>query len=92
MPKDQFLATPEEDLVCHLVESLYVDLIELHEDAKFMTHGETQVDVSPDHDRFFSPRDDRGPFYIPGIEVTVHIPTVRSFTGQLTRDIHDLRG
>lgn len=72
IPKDQFLATPEDDLVEHVYAQLEVEPIVLHEDLMEMEQFETKVDVSRNRDR--NPFGDRGPIYVPGVLVEVSIP------------------
>lgn len=70
--KDQLLATPEDDLVQHLYDSLEIEPLILHEDAAEMEQHEIRIDVSGYRDR--NPFGDRGPIYVPGICVVVSIP------------------
>ena len=77
IPKDQFLVSSEQELVDHVVAGLTVEAPVLHEDKTTMNQQETQVDVSGDPMRLFSPGHS-GPFYIPGTQVDVDIP----FTGE----------
>lgn len=73
LSKDQFLATPEEDLIEHLMSRLAIEPLELHEDHMETTEGETQVDVSGDRDRYFSGHRS-GPAYVPGHKIEINIP------------------
>ena len=77
IPEQQFLISNDRDLVEHIVADLTVEPLVLREDATAMNQAETQVDVSGDPMRMFSPGHS-GPFYIPGTRVDVDIP----FTGQ----------
>ena len=77
IPKDQFLVSSDQELVDHVVAGQTVEAPVLHEDKTTMNQQETQVDVSGDPMRFFSPGHS-GPFYIPGTQVDVDIP----FTGE----------
>lgn len=72
IPKDQLLATPEDDIVDHIYSSTKIEPIVLHEDSKEMEQHETKIDVSGYHDR--NPFGDRGPIYVPGVKVVVSIP------------------
>jgi hypothetical protein len=70
--QDQFLATPIDDVVAHIVNDLYVRPLELHEDRAEMDQQEVRVDVS--HNRNRNPFGDSGPIMVPGIKVTISIP------------------
>lgn len=72
IPKDQLLATPEDDIVDHIYSSIKIKSIVLHEDSKEMEQCETKIDVSGYRDR--NPFGDRGPIYVPGVKVVVSIP------------------
>ena len=74
VPKDQFLASSEEELVNHFVSTLAVEPLELHEDRMYLEQSETQVDVagSPDRDWGFPGRS--GPLLVPGTEAKISIP------------------
>lgn len=76
IPKDQFLSTPEEDLVDHVCSGLHIEPLTLHEDSMEMEQHEVQIDVSGYRDR--NPFGDRGPIYVQGIRITVLVP----FTGE----------
>ena len=76
IPKDQFLASPEDDLVEHIFSDLHIEPLELHEDSMEMEQEETEIDVSQNRDR--NPFGDRGPIYVQGIKITVSVP----FTGE----------
>ena len=77
IPKDQFLVSSDQELIDHVVAGLTVEPILLREGATTMNQQETQVDVSGDTRRSFSPGRS-GPFYIPGTRVDIDIP----FTGE----------
>lgn len=77
IPKDQFLVSSDQELIDHVVAGLTVEPIALREEATTMNQQETQVDVSRDQMRYFSPGRS-GPFYIPGTRVDIDIP----FTGE----------
>lgn len=64
IPKDQFLVSSDQELIDHVVAGLTVEPIALREEATTMNQQETQVDVSRDQMRYFSPGRS-GPFYIP---------------------------
>ncbi len=70
--QDQFLATPIDDLVAHIVNDLYVSPLELYEDKAEMVQQEVRVDVS--HNRSRNPFGDSGPIMVPGIKVVISIP------------------
>lgn len=73
--KDQLRATPEDVLVQHIVDSLAVTPLELHEDSMEMEQGEARVDVSGDRMRnFFHDDGQDGPLLVPGIRVVVSVP------------------
>jgi len=76
--KDQLLATPEDDLVQHICDSMEVEPITLFEDSAEMEQHETKIDVSGYRDR--NPFRDRGPIYVAGIRVVVSVP----YTGDPT--------
>ena len=73
--KDQFFASPEEDLVEHIFGEMRIEPITLYEDSMEMEQTETRIDVSGYRDR--NPFGDRGPIYVQGIRVVVSVP----FTG-----------
>jgi hypothetical protein len=74
--KDQLLATPEDDLVEHVVSSLLVEPLTVYcDDHMRSSQTETTVDVSGYPDRAW-PRED-GPCMVSGIRIEVTIP----FTG-----------
>lgn len=76
IPRDQFLATPEEDLVDHIISELHIEPLQLHEDSMEMEQVETRIDVSQNRDR--NPFGDPGPIYVQGVSITVSLP----FTGE----------
>jgi len=74
--KDQFLATPYDDLIDYVVNHNTIVPITLYEDRIVASEPtECQVDVSGDPRRFI--RDTSRPFYIAGHEISIEIP----FTG-----------
>jgi hypothetical protein len=76
IPKDQFLATPYEDLIEHLVSGNTVEPVVIYEERiEASEPEECKVDVSGDPHRFI--RDTSRPFYIDGHEIKIEIP----FTG-----------
>jgi hypothetical protein len=77
IPKDQFLATPEADLIDHIFGELGGEPLAIFEDRMESSERETRVDVSGDPSRFFR-EDHSGPAYVPGHEITIEIP----FTGE----------
>ena len=77
IPESQFLISSDQDIVEHITPQLIVEPIVLQLDATTMSKAETQVDVSGDPMRFFSPGS-RGPFYVPGTRVDIDIP----YTGE----------
>lgn len=74
VPKDQFLASSEEELVNHFVSTLAIEPLELLEDRMELEQSETKVDVSgsPDRDWGFPGRS--GPLLVPGTEARISIP------------------
>ena len=74
VPKDQFLASSEEELVNHFVSTLAIEPLELYEGRMELEQSETQVDVSgsPDRDWGFPGRS--GPLLVPGTEAKISIP------------------
>ena len=76
IPKDQFLASPEEDLVENIYGNLHIEPLVLYEESMEMEQHETQIDVSGYRDR--NPFGDRGPINVQGIRVVVTVP----FTGE----------
>jgi len=72
IPKDQFLAIPEEDLVEHIYSEIYVEPLTLYEDSMEMEQHEVKIDVSGNPLR--NPFRDPGPIYVSGIKVVVSIP------------------
>ena len=77
IPESQFLISSDQEVVEHLIPQLVVEPIVLQLEATTMRKAETQVDVSGDPMRFFSPGH-RGPFHIPGTRVDIDIP----YTGE----------
>ena len=74
--KDQFLATPEDDLVQHIVASLWIEPLAVYLDERMRSsESETKVDVSGDSIRRFTWGD--GPCMVSGIRIELTIP----FTG-----------
>jgi len=82
IPRDQFLATSEDDLVEHIYSQIKIEPLVLYEDRMDMEQHETTVNVSADWDR--NPSGDSGK-YVAGVEVVVSIP----FTGD--PNLWDLR-
>jgi hypothetical protein len=72
IPKDQFLATPEDDLVEHIHSSMLVQPLTIYEDRMVMEQHESKVDVSHHPTRGLG--GDRGPIMIPSVKVVVSIP------------------
>ena len=71
--KDQFLATPYDDLIEYIVSQNTIDPITLYEDKIVASEpSECQVDVSGDPRRFI--RDTSRPCYVPGHEISIEIP------------------
>lgn len=73
IPKDQFLNSPYDDVIEHVVSQNTVDPIIIYEDRITAPEpSECQVDVSGDPRRFI--RDTSRPCYIAGHEISVEIP------------------
>lgn len=73
IPKDQFLATPYDDLIEYVINQNTIDPIVLYEDRISASEpSECKIDVSRDPQRFI--RDPSRPYYIDGHEITVEIP------------------
>ena len=70
--QDQFLATPTDDVVEHIVNDLFVEALVLHEDRAEMDQQEVRVDVSHSINR--NPFGDPGQILVPGIKVIISIP------------------
>ena len=70
--KDQFLATPKDDLVEHVYSQFYIEPLALHEDSKEMESYETSIDVSNEPNRYIVRS--RGPYMVPGFRIVVSIP------------------
>ena len=71
--KDQFLATPYDDLIDYVVSQNTIDPITLYEDRISASEpSECQIDVSGDPRRYF--RDTGRPCYIAGHEISIEIP------------------
>lgn len=75
IPADRALASSAEDLAAALVEEYRVEPLVLDEGAMTVSHKDERIDVSRDPMRFIS--DPSQPFYVPGTNVTLHVP----FTG-----------
>lgn len=74
IPRDQFVSSADDRLIDYFVSQLYLEPITIHSEAISMTQPkETKVDVSGDRGRYFS-SDRRGPAYIDGVAVELHIP------------------
>ena len=74
IPKDQFLNTPEDDLVSRCIEVLQIEPLTIYKDRMEQEHCETKVDVSGDFRRTTR---GNSPCYISGIRICVSLP----FTG-----------
>ncbi len=72
----RFSASTDHEIVQYILSKHTIEPLTLLEDHARMDERETEVDVSGDQNRIFSPGRS-GPFHVPGIEVTVTIP----FTG-----------
>lgn len=73
IPKDQFLNSPYDDVIEHLVSHNAIEPIIIYEDKITASEpSECKVDVSGD--RLRAIRDTSRPFYIPGHEISIEIP------------------
>lgn len=72
IPQDQFLSTPDDIIVQHVVAEFHIEPLTLYEDRKVMDQQETMVEVSGDFDRAIFR--DEGPVHVPGIQITISIP------------------
>jgi len=72
IPQDQFLASPDEALVQHIVPEFHIEPLTLYEDRIVMDQAETRVDTSGDWDR--NPSRRAGPLPVAGIKVTISVP------------------
>jgi hypothetical protein len=73
MPEAQIMATPENDIVQHMVERFCFDPIRLYVEQMQAESDETQVDVAGDRNRFFR-GEHSGSFMVPGLKITYTIP------------------
>lgn len=69
--KDQFLTTPEDDLLDHIYDTVHIEPIVLYEDRMEMEQNEVKVDVRDDIKRIVF---DEGPLYVDGVQVVVKVP------------------
>lgn len=75
IPKDQFLASSEEDILENIIAQVEINPLAIYEDRMEQEPRETKIDVSRSKERnFFS---DRGPIKVDAVEITISIP----FTG-----------
>ncbi len=72
IPEDQFIYSDDEKLVEHVVSQHTITPIELYEDRMVADQKEGQVDVSNDRSRVWG--DEKGPVYVPSLEITLRIP------------------
>ncbi|MDK9556093.1 hypothetical protein QQF73_00550 [Marinobacter sp. M216] len=72
IPQDQFLNSPEDDVVQHVVSELEVEPLVLFEDRAEMDQRETKIDVSGWRGR--NPFGNKGPIFVAAVEVVVSIP------------------
>ena len=77
IPESQFLISSDQEVVQYVIPQLVVAPVVLQLDATTMNKAETQVDVSGDPMRIFSPGR-RGPFLMPGTRADIDIP----YTGE----------
>ena len=75
IPRDQFLASSEEDIFENIIAQVEIDPLVIYEDRMEMESKETKSDVSGSKERVFF--GDRGPIYVDAVEITISIP----FTG-----------
>lgn len=71
IPGEHFETQSDEFIAASIASDLVVSPLELHEERISVSTKEANIDVTHDPNRhFFGP----GPHYIPGIEVTYHLP------------------
>jgi len=75
IPKDQFLASSEEDILENIIAQVEIDPLIIYEDRMEQEPREKKMDVSGSRERVFF--GDRGPIYVDAVEITISIP----FTG-----------
>lgn len=80
--KDQFAVNSDDKIIEHVCGMLRLEPLNVYVDQQSITKPiEKKVDVSNDPRRGIYYRDDRrGPFYIDGVEISLHIP----YTGDRT--------
>jgi hypothetical protein len=72
IPRDQFLASSEEDIFENIIAQVEIDPLVIYEDRMEMESRETKSDVSGSKERVFF--GDKGPIYLDAVEVTISIP------------------
>ncbi len=73
IPKDQFLNSPYDDVIEHIVSQNTIEALVIYEDRITASEpSECKVEVSDDPLRFI--RGTNQPSYIPGHEITIEIP------------------
>ena len=72
IPEDQFVNTDDERLAEHVISRHLEIPIELYEDRMVADQAEGQIDVSYDRSRVWG--NERGPVYVPSLEITLRIP------------------
>jgi len=75
IPKDQFLASSEEDILENIIAQVEINPLVIYEDRMEMESRETKSDVSGSKERVFF--GDKGPIYVDAVEATISMP----FTG-----------
>lgn len=75
IPKNQFLASSEEDILENIITQVEIDPLVIYEDRMEQEPRETKIDVSGSKERVFF--GDRGPIYVDAVEITISVP----FTG-----------
>lgn len=71
IPQDQFLATPVDDIVDHVVDRHRLEPLALHEDRMVRDQEEIQIDVAGWPGRYTI---GEGPCPIPGVRVILSVP------------------
>ena len=77
VPRDQFLASSDDELVEYFLSEFRVEPLVIYEDRMEREQSETKVDVTGRFDWDPFPEERRGPKLVPGTEVKVFLP----FTG-----------
>ena len=72
IPKNQFLASSEEDILENIIAQVEIDPLVIYEDRMEQELRETKIDVSGSKERVFF--GDRDPIYMDAAEITISVP------------------